>query len=109
MKPLILKKALSHASELALKQLPSGRQLVLKTDASSRCDGYALSIEDNPAEKNQITEKNLCACDVRIENFLPCLTQNAHLLERNFYNLLRISLVCTHSVVDHKTNNCSIR
>ena len=44
-------KALSDACQLALKQPIPGKQLVLMTDASFRCTGYALMIEDNPDQK----------------------------------------------------------
>ena len=44
-------KALSDACDLALKQPILGKQLVLMTDASFRCAGYALMIEDNPDQK----------------------------------------------------------
>ena len=43
--------ALSDACELALKQPIPGKQLILMTDASFRCAGYALMIEDNPDQK----------------------------------------------------------
>ena len=43
-----VKKALSDACELALKQPIPGKHLVLVTDASFRSAGYALMIEDNP-------------------------------------------------------------
>ena len=50
-------KALSDGCELALKQPIPGKQLVLKTDASSRSAGYALMIEDNPDQKIQSKRK----------------------------------------------------
>ena len=50
-------KALSDASQLALKQPITGEQLVLMTDASFRCAGYALMIEDNPDHKSNQKEK----------------------------------------------------
>ena len=46
-------KALSDASQLALRQPIPGKQLVLMTDASFRSAGYALMIEDNPDQKIQ--------------------------------------------------------
>ena len=49
--------ALSDACELALKQPIPGKQLVLMTDASFRCAGYALMIEDNPDQKIQSKRK----------------------------------------------------
>ena len=48
-----VKKALSDACELALKQPIPGKQLVLMKDASFRSAGYALMIEDNPDQKIQ--------------------------------------------------------
>ena len=50
-------KALSDASELALKQPIPGKQLVLNTDVSFRSAGYALMIEDNPDQKIQSKRK----------------------------------------------------
>ena len=50
-------KALSDACELALKQPIPGKQLILMTDSSSRSDGYALMIEDNPDQKIQSKRK----------------------------------------------------
>ena len=52
-----VKKALSDACELALKQPIPGKQLVLTTDASFRSAGYALMIEDNPDQKIQSKRK----------------------------------------------------
>ena len=46
-------KALSVASEIALKQPIPAKQLVLMTDSSSRSAGYAHMIEDNPDQKIQ--------------------------------------------------------
>ena len=51
-----VKKALSDACELALKQPIPGNQLVLMTDASFRSAGYALMIEDNPDQKSNQRE-----------------------------------------------------
>ena len=53
-----VKKALSDACELALKQPNPGKQLVLMTDASFRSAGYALMIEDNPDQKTQSKRKS---------------------------------------------------
>ena len=52
-----VKKALSDACQLALKQPITGKQLVLMTDASFRSAGYALMIEDNPDQKIQSKRK----------------------------------------------------
>ena len=48
-----VKKALSDACQLALKDYTPGKQLVLMTDASFRSAGYAVMIEDNPDQKIQ--------------------------------------------------------
>ena len=53
-------KALSDACQLALKQPIPGKHLVLRTDASFRCAGYALMIEDNPDQKFPIKKENVC-------------------------------------------------
>ena len=55
-----VKKSLSDACEIALKQPTPGKQLVLMTDASFRSAGCALMIEDNPDQKIQSTRKT-CA------------------------------------------------
>ena len=52
-----VKKVLSDACELALKQPIPGKQLVLMTDAIVRNAGYALMIEDNPDQKVQSKRK----------------------------------------------------
>ena len=52
-----VKKALSDACELALKQPILGKQLILMTDAIFRSAGYALMIEDNPDQKIQSKRK----------------------------------------------------
>ena len=48
-----VKKTLSDACQVALKQSLPGNQLVLMTDASFRSAGYALKIVDNPDLKIQ--------------------------------------------------------
>ena len=50
-------KALSDASQLALKQPIPGKQLVLVTDASFKSAGNGLMIEDNPDQKIQSKRK----------------------------------------------------
>ena len=52
-----VKKALSDASELSLKQPIIGKQLVLMTDASFRKVGYALMIQYNTDQKIQSKRK----------------------------------------------------
>ena len=46
-----VKKALSGACEIALKQPIPRKQLVLMIDSSLRSAGYALTIEFNPDQK----------------------------------------------------------
>ena len=52
-----VRKDLTDACELALKQPIPGKQLVLMTDASFRSAGYALMIEDNPDQNIQSKRK----------------------------------------------------
>ena len=52
-----VKKALSEACDLALKQTIPGKQLVLMADASFRKAGYALMIKDKPDEKLQSKQR----------------------------------------------------
>ena len=52
-----VKKALSDACQLVLKQPILGKQLVLLTDASLRSAVYALMIKDNPDQKLQSKRK----------------------------------------------------
>ena len=52
-----LHKALSDASELALKQPIPRKQAVLMTDASFRSAGQALMNEDNPDQMKQSKRK----------------------------------------------------
>ena len=91
-------KALSDVCELALKQPIPGKQLVLMMDASFRSAGYALMIEDNPDQKIQSKRKTYAPCGICLKNFLPCTTQNVHILNRIFGDLYGISRVCTHFV-----------
>ena len=83
-------KALCDACELALKQPIPSKQLVVLTDASFRCAGYAPMIEDNPDQKIQTKRKTYAVVDSdRI--FLPRGIQVAHLLTRTFGKLHGIS------------------
>ena len=50
-------KALSDASEVALKQPIPGKQFVSMTDAILRIAGYSLTIENNPDQKIQSKRK----------------------------------------------------
>ena len=101
-----VKKALSDACQLALKQPIPGKQLVLMTDASFRSAGYALMIENNPDLKIHSKRKTYAPRGVWLKNFFPCTTQNVHILKRVFGNLQGISRVCTYSVWGNKANNC---
>ena len=56
--------------ELEIKQLLSGKQLVLMTDASFGSSGIDLSIEENP-EKRSNQRKYVLACGVLIKIFSP--------------------------------------
>ena len=98
--------ALSNAFEIALKQPIPGKQLVLMTDASFRSAGYALMIEDNPDLKIQSKRKTYAPRGNRLKNFLPCTTEDVHLLKRIFGNLHGIPRVCTHIVGSNETNDC---
>ena len=66
-----VKKSLSDACELALKQPIPGKQLVLMTDASFRKAGYALMIEDNPDQKIQSKRKTYAPVAVGSKVFPP--------------------------------------
>ena len=52
-----VKKTLSDACEMALKQPIPGKQLVLMTDASFRSAGNALMIDDKPDQRTQSKRK----------------------------------------------------
>ena len=66
-----VKKTLSDACELALKQTIPGKQLVLMTDASFRSAGYALMIEDTPDQKIQSKMKTYAPVAFGSEVFSP--------------------------------------
>ena len=66
-----LKKALSDACQLALKQPVPGKQLVLMTDASFRSASYALMIEDNPDQKIQSKRKTYAPVAFGSKRFSP--------------------------------------
>ena len=70
-----LKKALSDACQLALKQPIPGKQLVLMTDASFRSAGYALMIEDNPDHKTQSKRKTYAHVAFGSKIFSPAQTK----------------------------------
>ena len=66
-----VKKALSDACELALKQPIPGKQLVSMTDASFRSAGYALMIEDNADQKIRSKRKTSAAVAFGSKLFTP--------------------------------------
>ena len=101
----LVNKAVNDACEIALKQPLPGKQLVLMTDAGFKSAGYTLMTEDNPDEVIQ-SKRNPMRSDQKI---FHCVTQVVHLLERVFSNVHGISRVCTHSVADHRANNCPDR
>ena len=94
-------KALRIAYELVLKQPVAGKQIVPVTDASFRSAGYALMMADNSDHK--IHSKWKMYAPMAIEKFLPCATQNIHLLEQKFSNTQINSSVFTHSMGNNKS------
>ena len=44
------------------------------TDASFKCAGYALKIEDNPDQKKTVKAENVHPRGILLKNFLPCTT-----------------------------------
>ena len=66
-----VKKTLSDACELALKQHIPGKQFVLMTDASFRSARYALMIEDNPDQTIQSKRKTYAPVAFGSKNFSP--------------------------------------
>ena len=59
--------------------------------------------------ENTIKAKNVRHRGVWLKNFLPCTTEDVHVLKRFFGNIHGISRVCAHSVVSNKANNCPNR
>ena len=66
-----VKKTLSDACELTLKQPFPGKQLVLMTDAGFRSAGYAHMIEDNPDQKIQSKRKTYVPAAFGSKTFSP--------------------------------------
>ena len=66
-----VKKTLSDACQLALKQPNPGKQLVLMTNASFRSAGYVVMIEDNPDQKIQSKRKTSAAVAFGSKVFSP--------------------------------------
>ena len=82
-----VKKALSYACELALKQPIPGKQLVLMTDASFRSAGFAPMIENNPDQKIQSKRKTYAPVAFGSKVLSPAQLKNVHILKRKFGNL----------------------
>ena len=55
--------------------------------------------------KNTVKAENVHPHGVGLKNFIPCATQNVHILKRIFGNLHGISWVCTQSVGSNKAND----
>ena len=66
-----VRKALSDACQIALKQPIPRKQLVLKTDASFRSAGYALMIAYNPDQKIQSKRKTYARLAFGSKSFYP--------------------------------------
>ena len=66
-----VKKPLSEACELALKQPIPGKQLALMMDASFRSAGFALMIEDNPDQNIQSKRKTYIPVALGSKSFSP--------------------------------------
>ena len=64
-------KSLSDACELTLKQPFPGKQYVPIADASFRSAGYALLIEDNPAQKIQSKRKTYAPVAFGLKTISP--------------------------------------
>ena len=79
-----VKKALSDASELALKQPIPGKQLVLMTEAIFRGAGYARMIEDNPDQKIQSKRKTYAPWHLA-QKISPLHNLKCPYTERNFW------------------------
>ena len=91
-------KALSDASDLALKQPFPGKQLVLiMTDASFRNAGYALIIEDNPDQTIQSKRKTYAPAAFESKVFFPH-NSRCQLTQTNFWEntwqLLSLHTIC---------------
>ena len=67
--------ALAEACGSALKQLITGRQYVLMTDASVRASGYALMIGEEK-DKKVNSKKNFRSCSIWIKRIQPHIVGN---------------------------------
>ena len=77
-------KALSDASELALKQPIPGKQLVLMTDASFKRAGYAIMIENNTDQKIQSKRKTYAPWHMA-QKFSPLHNSRCPYTQKNFW------------------------
>ena len=98
-------KAPNYACKLALKQTIPGKQLVLKTNASFRTDGYAVMTEDNLDQKLRSKRKTSVPIAFGSKKSSPRTTNNVDLLERLLGNLHSISQVRKDFVGTLKTND----
>ena len=55
--------------------------------------------------ENTVKAENVCPHGIQLKHFLPCTTEDVHLLKRIFGNLHGIPRVCTH-VGSNETNDC---
>ena len=90
-----VKKALSDACELALKQPIPGKQLVLMTDASFRGAGYALMIEYNPDQKIQSKRKTYAPVVFGSKIFSPAQLKMS-IYSKEFLAIYLAFLECAH-------------
>ena len=82
-----VRKELSKACELALKQPIPRKQPVLMTNASIRSAGYAFVIENNPDQKNQSKRKTYAAVAFRSKIFSPAQLKMSIYSKKKFSNL----------------------
>ena len=94
---------LSDACQLASKQRNPGTQFVLMTDASFRCAGYALMIEDKPDQKIQSKRKTYARKFSPLRNSKCSYTQKKFWLTTWYFSSLH-----TFSG-SNKANNCPHR
>ena len=66
-----INKALDRCCELALKQSPPNKQIVLMNDVSFSAAGYAVLIEDDPLEKYTSTRKAFAPVAYGSKTFSP--------------------------------------
>ena len=92
-----VKKALSDACELALKQPIPENQLDLMMDASLRCAGYPLMIEENFDQKKQSKRKTYAPVWFGSKSFSPAQLKiciNSKKLLASFRTSLSLRFIC---------------